>query len=106
MPLAHRDDQFQYDPQLGIFRFTMQDGSTAVPCMVTEIALRLRAGGDNTFVETPEELFLRYRFEVEALAAQLHEQGQPSPIVRAVDLVRPPPLPGRVRPPALRSVNL
>ena len=98
MPLAHSDDQFQYDPQLSLFRFTMQDELTAVHCMVTEFALRLRAVADNIFVDTAEALFLRYRFEVEARAAQLYKQGQLSPIVRAVDLVRPPPLPARVQP--------
>ena len=40
-----------------------------------------------------EELFRIYRSEVEEIAAEQYDSGFKNPIVRALDLAPPPPLP-------------
>jgi Protein of unknown function (DUF1488) len=82
-----------YEPLLGIVLFEMRDEHGAVHCMVSECALRNRALVDGTDDGGVEDLFREYRSEVEAIAAQQYDCGFKDPMVRALDLAPPPPLP-------------
>ena len=81
-----------YEPSLGIVIFEMQDDEDLVHCMVSERALRNRALVDGTEGDA-EDLFGIYRTEVEGIAASQYNSGFKNPIVRALDLAPPPPLP-------------
>lgn len=81
-----------YEPLLGVVLFEMHDDENLVHCMVSECALRNRAMVDGENEGNVEDLFGIYRKEVEEIAAEQYESGYKSPIVRALDLVPPPPL--------------
>jgi Protein of unknown function (DUF1488) len=84
-----------YEPLLGIVLFKMRDdGGLVHHCMVSECALRNRALVDGEPQDLIDDLFNSYRREVEAIAAQQYECGFNSPMVRAIDLAPPTPLPG------------
>ena len=82
-----------YEPLLGIVLFEMHEVGAVVHCMVSECALRNRALVDGENEGNVEELFGLYRIEVEEIAAEQYESGFKNPIVRALDLAPPPPLP-------------
>ncbi len=82
-----------YEPLLGIVLFEMHDHEAVVHCMVSECALRNRALVDGATEGDTEELFGQYRSEVEEIAAQQYDRGFTNPIIRALDLTPPPPLP-------------
>lgn len=82
-----------YEPLLGIVLFEMRDEHSAVHCMVSECALRNRALVDGEPQDHIDDLFSAYRSEVEAIAAQQYDCGFKNPMVRALDLAPPPPLP-------------
>ena len=82
-----------YEPHLGIVLFEMRDLEDVVHCMVSESALRSRALVDGENDGEIEELFWLYRDEVEEIAAAQYDSGFKNPIVRALDLAPPPPLP-------------
>jgi hypothetical protein len=82
-----------YEPLLGVVLFEMRDDENLVHCMVSECALRNRAMVDGENEGNVEELFGLYRTEVEEIAAKQYGSGFKNPIVRALDLAPPPPLP-------------
>jgi hypothetical protein len=84
-----------YEPLLGIVLFEMREDGDLVHCMVSECALRNRARVDGDVEDGVEALFRLYRTEVENIASQQYDCGFKSPIVRALDLAPPPPLPSR-----------
>jgi hypothetical protein len=81
-------------PELGVVQFDMRDGQQLVHCMVSDIALENLAARDDRSVDTVEAIFNAYRPEIEKVAARQYEYGTRNPIIRVVDLVEPPPLPG------------
>ena len=84
-----------YEPLLGIVLFEMREDGDLVHCMVSECALRNRTRVDGDAEDGVEALFQRYRTEVENIASQQYDCGFKSPMVRALDLAPPPPLPTR-----------
>ena len=72
----------------------LEDGDLVL-CMISECAMRNRARVDVDSEYGVEALFQRYRTEVENIASQQYDCGFKSPIVRALDLAPPPPLPAR-----------
>jgi hypothetical protein len=82
-----------YEPLLGIVLFELRDNENLVHCMVSECALRNRARIDGQGDGSVEDLFGLYRTEVEEIGAQQYGSGFKNPIVRALDLAPPPPLP-------------
>ena len=86
-----------YEPLLGLVLSEMRDDETVVHCMVSECALRSRALVDGQKENNVEELFGFYRTEVEEIAATQYVRGFKNPIVRALDLAPPPPLPPALR---------
>ena len=95
----HASGHHLYEPLLGIVLFEMRDEDGLIHhCMVSECALRNRAMIDGEPQDQIDDLFSSYRREVEAIAAQQYECGFKDPIVRAVDLAPPPPLPGACGP--------
>ena len=86
-------DNHLFEPLLGIVLFEMRDESGAVHCMVSECALRNRAMVDGDDECHVDELFSRYRAQVEELASHQYVMGIRNPIVRALDLAPPPPVP-------------
>ena len=81
-----------YEPLLGIVLFEMREDGDL---MVSECALRNRARVDGDADDGVEELFRLYRTEIENIASQQYDCGFKSPVVRALDLAPPPPLPSR-----------
>ena len=86
-------DNHLFEPLLGFVLFEMRDASDPVHCMVSECALRSRALVDGDDQCRADELFNRYRAQVEEVASHQYETGIRSPIVRALDLAPPPPVP-------------
>jgi hypothetical protein len=89
---------YRYEPSLGIIFFEMCASEQLVRCMVSECALRNRAMVDGGTEGDVADLFGLYRTEVEEIAAKQHNSGFKNPIVRALHLAPPPPLPGREAP--------
>ncbi len=92
MTLRSTDNQL-FEPLLGIVLFEMRDASDPVHCMVSECALRSRAMIDGDDQCRADELFTRYRAQVEEVASHQYVTGIRNPIVRALDLAPPPPVP-------------
>jgi hypothetical protein len=82
-----------YEPLLGIVMFEMRHENEVIHCMVSECALRNRALADGELDGGVEDMFNEYQDEIEAIAAQQYDTGFRNPIVRALDLAPPPPLP-------------
>ena len=89
----HPTDNHLFEPLLGIVLFEMRDESDPVHCMVSECALRSRAMIDGHDQCRADELFNRYRAQVEEVASHQYVTGIRNPIVRALDLAPPPPVP-------------